>query len=125
MDTDFFENFDPDYLRTQFNVILNPSPDLNTSKSKFTDREWANFDMFPTILATMGVKIKGDRLGIGTNLFSDTPTVFEEYGVEHTNTELEKKSEFMNSTILLNPEANGETATETTSQKPKETEKAA
>lgn len=125
MDTDFFENFDPDYLRTQFNVILNPSPDLNTSKSKFTDREWANFDMFPTILATMGVKIKGDRLGIGTNLFSDTPTVFEEYGVEHTNTELEKKSEFMNSTILLNPEANSETATETTSQKPKETEKAA
>ena len=79
--------------------------------------------MFPTILATMGVKIKGDRLGIGTNLFSDTPTVFEEYGVEHTNTELEKKSEFMNSTILLNTEE-GENATETTSQLPKPGKKA-
>ncbi len=114
MDTDFFENFDPDYLRTQYNVILNPSPDLDTSKSDFTNRKWANFDMFPTILASMGVKIKGDRLGIGTNLFSNTPTIFEEYGVEYTNTELEKKSEFMNSTILLNPEANSKGTIETT-----------
>ncbi|UKI23384.1 MAG: hypothetical protein L6V88_02370 [Anaerotruncus sp.] len=85
------KNFDPDYLRTQFNFILNPSPDLDTSKSKFTDREWANFDMFPTILASMGVKIKGDRLGIGTNLFSDPPTVFLRNTVLNTQTQSLKR----------------------------------
>ena len=28
-------------------------------------------DMFPTILASLGAQIEGDRLGIGTNLFSN------------------------------------------------------
>lgn len=119
MDTDFFKDFDPNYLRTQFNVILNPAPELDTSKSVFTDRKWANFDMFPTILASMGVKIKGDRLGIGTNLFSNKPTVFEEYGVDKTNEELDKKSDFMNENILMQtdeqePAEKPETKPETT-----------
>ena len=56
--------------------------------------------MFPTILASMGVEIKGDRLGIGTNLFSDKDTIFEEYGTDKVNMELEKKSDFYNEKIL-------------------------
>ena len=52
----------------------------------------------------MGVERKGDRLGIGTNLFSDKRTVFEEYGVDFVNTEIEKKSDFMNENILVDPE---------------------
>ena len=36
--------------------------------------------MFPTMLASIGVKIEGERLGLGTNLFSDKPTIMEENG---------------------------------------------
>ncbi len=59
--------------------------------------------MFPTILASIGVDIKGERLGIGTNLFSGKKTIFEEYGVDATNRELEKKSDIYNNTILVDP----------------------
>ena len=104
MDTDFFEDFDPNYLRTQFNLILNPAPNVsNTPAERFKNRQYSNFDMFPTILASMGVEIKGNRLGIGTNLFSDEPTVYEEYGFDFVNNELEKKSDFMNNNILADP----------------------
>ena len=104
MDTDFFEDFDPNYLRTQFNLILNPAPNVsNTPAERFKNRQYSNFDMFPTILASMGVEIKGNRLGIGTNLFSDEPTVYEEYGFDFVNNELEKKSDFMNNNILVDP----------------------
>lgn len=104
MDTDFFEDFDPNYLRTQFNLILNPAPNVsNTPAERFKNRQYSNFDMFPTILSSMGVEIKGNRLGIGTNLFSDEPTVYEEYGFDFVNNELEKKSDFMNNNILADP----------------------
>lgn len=81
MDTKFFENFDESYLRTTFNLILNPAPTVsNIPKERLQNRWWYNGDMFPTILASIGVKIEGDRLALGTNLFSDTPTLFEENG---------------------------------------------
>ncbi|MGN0539151.1 MAG: hypothetical protein ACI4KI_04775 [Candidatus Fimenecus sp.] len=38
--------------------------------------------MYPTILASLGVEISGDRLAIGTNLFSDTPTLVERDGIQ-------------------------------------------
>lgn len=104
MDTDFFEDFDSDYLRTQYNLILNPAPQVrNAPAERFVNRQYSNWDMFPTILAGMGVEIKGDRLGIGTNLFSERQTVFEEYGIDFVNNELEKKSNFINESILLAP----------------------
>lgn len=106
MDTDYFADFEKDYLRTQYNLILNPAPNVaNADASLFVNRRYANFDMFPTILASMGVQIDGDRLGIGTNLFSGKKTVFEEYGVREANKELEKKSLLYNETILVKPDA--------------------
>lgn len=81
MDAKFFENFDPNYLRTTYNLILNPAPTVtDIPKERMQSRWWYNADMFPTILASIGVKIEGDRLALGTNLFSDTPTLFEENG---------------------------------------------
>ncbi len=81
MDSKFFENFDPNYLRTTYNLILNPAPTVtDIPKERMQNRWWYNADMFPTILASIGVKIEGDRLALGTNLFSDTPTLFEENG---------------------------------------------
>lgn len=108
METDFFEfyKFTDDYLRTQYNLILNPAPNVaDVNQKNLINREYANFDMFPTILASMGVEIKGDRLGIGTNLFSGKETVFEKYGVDFVNRELEKKSQLYNEQILVNPDA--------------------
>ena len=59
------------------------------------------FDMYPTILASMGVEISGDRLAIGTNLFSDTPTLVERDGIQNVNKELTNRSNFYNENILV------------------------
>lgn len=81
MDQKFFENFDESYLRTTFNLILNPAEGLlDIPEERKFNRWWFNGDMFPTMLASMGVKIEGERLGLGTNLFSDKPTLMEENG---------------------------------------------
>lgn len=102
MDQKFFEGFDPNYKRTTFNLILNPAPNVrNISDSRLHNRDWANFDMFPTMLASIGVEIEGNRLGIGTNLFSDEQTLFERDGIDTVNAELEKRSNFYNENILV------------------------
>lgn len=108
METDFFEDYDftEDYDRTQFNLIINPAPNVDVSNEKiFHNRLWSNIDMFPTILASMGVEIKGERLGIGTNLFSGKDTLIEKYGFDTLNTNLQMKSELYATEILMDPHA--------------------
>ncbi len=106
MDPDFFKDFDENYVRTTFNLILNPAPNVADVSSEVThNRYYANFDMFPTILASIGVKIEGNRLGIGTNLFSGEKTVMERSGagmegVQYVNDQLMYKSKFYNEKIL-------------------------
>lgn len=98
----FFENMDKSYQRTCFNLILNPADNVkNIDKSRTYNRQWAMFDMYPTILASMGVEISGDRLAIGTNLFSDTPTLVERDGIQKVNKELTNRSNFYNENILV------------------------
>ena len=58
-------------------------------------REFATIDNFPTTLAALGVKIEGDRLGLGTNLFSDQDTLIERDGLDFVNEELQKASSWM------------------------------
>ena len=100
MDKKFFENINPDYLRTQYYLILNPSKEtMNVSDGRYVNRQYANFDLFPTTLAAMGCKIEGDRLGVGTNLFSDKDTLIEEYGIDYINSEFMKKSAFYSETL--------------------------
>ena len=94
MDKSFFEDFDPDYLRTTFNLILNPAEGLlDIPEERTHNRWWYNGDMFPTILASIGVRIEGDRLGLGTNLFSGAPTLFEENGGKEGWKEVSSKFE--------------------------------
>ena len=103
METNFFEfyDFDEDYHRSQYNVILNPAPSVPQKRDEMMfNRVYANFDMFPTILSSMGVTIEGSRLGIGTDLFSEKKTLFEEYGFEYANEELGKMSVLYNREIL-------------------------
>lgn len=63
-------------------------------------RQFSTMDMFPTILASMGVQIKGERLGLGTNLFSSEKTLSEKYGYNYLFQELGKKSDFYNHELL-------------------------
>ncbi len=96
----FFENV-KGYKRTCFNLIINPPAELcDVDESRFYNRDWAVFDMFPTLVACLGVEFDGNRLGIGTNLFSDEQTLFERDGVKEVNKELENRSNFYYKTFL-------------------------
>ena len=106
MDKNFFKDMDTNYLRTTFNLIINPAGDLgNIPESRRYNRWWFNGDMFPTMLASIGVKIEGERLGLGTNLFSTKPTIIESMGKGKEGWQkfdhmLKYKSEFYNKNIL-------------------------
>lgn len=64
------------------------------------NRLFTTLDFFPTLLASIGVSIEGERLALGTNLFSDAMTLAEEYGYEALFEELGKKSIFYNRELL-------------------------
>ena len=91
-----FSNFNGEYDRTVYNVFLNVS-----LSNEFTlNREFYTMDMFPTTLAALNVEIKGNRLGLGTNLFSGEKTLLEKYGFNYVNIELSKNSKFYNEYIM-------------------------
>lgn len=96
MDPKFFNDTNEDYLRTVYNCIINAAVDPINEKN----RTFGTFDMFPTTLAAMGVTIEGDRLGLGTNLFSALPTLAEEFGFDFVDYELQKNSDYYNSKFL-------------------------
>ena len=58
------------------------------------NRSCTTVDMFPTIMAAIGYEIPGDRLGIGTDLFSSSPTLAEEMGYAELSAELAKSSPY-------------------------------
>ena len=97
MQNEFYENnINDDYTRTIYNAIVNPSIEAKNN----TNRLFTTMDMFPTILASMGVEIEGNRLGLGTNLYSGIPTLTELLGYDYYNKELKKTSNFYNKHIL-------------------------
>ncbi len=91
MDSDFCDSVDADYNRKVYTSYINSAvqPENNTY------RDYSTLDDFPTTLAAMGVNIDGDRLGLGSNLFSSTPTLIERFGVDSINGEFSKNSKFM------------------------------
>ncbi len=105
MSKSFFQNV-KGYYRTCFNLFLNVPEELQgIDESRLYNRDWAVFDMFPTLVSCLGVQYDGNRLGIGTNLFSNEQTLFERDGVKEVNKELENRSKFYNDNILGNWEA--------------------
>ncbi len=48
----------------------------------------------------MGVKIKGERLGFGTNLFSNKKTILEKMDQKTFDLELRKQSQYYKEHIL-------------------------
>ena len=96
----FFENI-TGYNRTCFNLILNPAENVRDIPQEYLfNRSWTLFDMFPTLLASIGVEIEGNRLGIGTNMFSGEQTLYERDGIQKVNQELKNRSSFYNNNIL-------------------------
>lgn len=81
-----------------YNLFINSV--AMTDHNKY--REFATVDMFPTTLAALGVTIKGDRLGLGTNLFSTKPTLVEKLGFDYINEEIGKNSPYYNARFLKN-----------------------
>lgn len=90
------KRIDSNYNRTVYNCVINSKVSTENTKNRLVSA----FDMYPTTLASLGVEIEGDRLGLGINLFSDKKTILEEYGVEYINNELRKTSNFYNNKFL-------------------------
>ncbi len=101
MNVDFFGDYTCDVhegqtARKVYNVFINTA----VEPEKEQNRCFTTMDLFPTILASMGVTIENDRLGLGTNLFSDKPTLAERFGYKRLWEELNKNSHFYNHVIL-------------------------
>lgn len=77
--------------REAIDVFINSASPYQKINQK---RTAATMDLFPTILSSMGYSIEGNRLGLGTNLFSSKKTLSEELGYDEFNLELGKNSRF-------------------------------
>jgi len=94
MNASYFQ--DNTYDRRVYNAFVN-SPVVPVNEK---DRVFSSLDIFPTILAAMGVMIEGDRLAFGVNLFSDKLSLSQQYGAKPFNYEIRKNSFFYNTHIL-------------------------
>lgn len=92
MDSDFCEDIDTTQTRKVYTTYINSAVE---NQSPNDVRDYTTFDNFPTTLASMGVSISGNRLGLGTNLFSGAPTLSERFGKETESRELSRKSALM------------------------------
>ena len=76
--------------RRFYNCILNAPVTTDNTKN----REYCAVDLFPTTLAALGCTIEGDRLGLGVDLFSDTPTLSEQMGYYKFNEQMSRASDY-------------------------------
>lgn len=77
--------------RMMYNCIINAAKRLDGERC---EREFTTLDMFPTILSAMGYDIAGDRLGLGTDMFSGRATLSEQLGHMEFASELRKYSAY-------------------------------
>ena len=97
MQANFFEPEEGEqYDKKVVNVIINPAIEAENK-----NRMYSTMDLYPTTLGALGVKISGNRLALGSNLFSDEKTLIEKYGVQYVNDELKKVSRYYNNMILV------------------------
>lgn len=89
MDNDFCNDVKVD--RKTYVAYINSATELNTTDGC----DYTTFDLFPTTIAALGVEIEGERLGLGTNLFSSVQTLTERFGKDKMIMELGYKSKLM------------------------------
>lgn len=98
MQEGFYDGISTEYQRNIYNTIINAKQEPINEKNRL----FSSFDLYPTTLAALGVEIDGDRLGLGTNLFSDKQTLIERLGYNYFNEEMKKKSFYYDNYILGN-----------------------
>ena len=103
MQGEYYDGFES-YKRTIYNSFINTEEKPINNKN----REFSSLDMYPTILASLGVKIEGNTLGFGVNLFSEQKTLIEELGYEKFDEELSKSSDYYNKNIFSEKQINRE-----------------
>ena len=81
--------------RGRINLFINSKKDAINTKN----RGVSSYDLYPTIITSIGGDIKYDKIGLGTNLYSDEKTLIEKYGRNKVNDELVKKSDYYNSLL--------------------------
>ena len=75
--------------RKPLNIFINT--DKTQTRTKW--RTFTPFDIYPTIVESLGAEIEGHRLGLGTSLFSGEPTLTEgKMTVEEMDINVRKKS---------------------------------
>ncbi|MBQ5742611.1 MAG: LTA synthase family protein, partial [Clostridia bacterium] len=85
------------YQRKVYNCFINSAEEPIKEKNRLA----STMDLFPTTLAALGCEIQGQRLGLGTNLFSDTPTLSEVLSPGGLNGELVKYSQYYSSKFYV------------------------
>ena len=91
MNTDFWNDIG-DYQRCIYNCFINT--DKSSETLNIHNRIFSNMDFFPTILSAMSIDIEGDRLGLGTNLFSQEATLYEVLGKDYVDKQLDGYSKY-------------------------------
>lgn len=91
MNTDFWNDIG-DYQRCIYNCFINT--DKSNETLNLHNRIFSNMDFFPTILSAMSIDIEGDRLGLGTNLFSQEATLYEVLGKDYVDKQLDGYSKY-------------------------------
>ena len=108
MDSDFCNDVSEDYTRKVYTTYINADAEVETPDK----RNYTTFDNFPTTLAALGVKIDGNRLGLGTNLYSTVPTLTERFGIEKEEQEIKRKSKMMEKLADIHQEENVQVTSE-------------
>lgn len=97
MQSNFFElEQGQEYDKKVVSLIINPAIEVTNTKRTYT-----TMDLYPTTLAALGATIEGNKLALGTNLFSEEQTLIEKYGYEYLDKELKKVSKFYDNNILV------------------------
>lgn len=97
MDPDWFKDVEESgYTRKCFYTIINSVATPTTQNS----RKITTYDLFPTTLASLGVTFNSDRLGLGTNLYTDEETLVEKLGFKKFDKELTRHSNYYDKYIL-------------------------
>lgn len=97
MDPDWFKDIEESgYNRKCYYAIVNSAATPPTQNS----RTVSTYDLFPTTLASLGVTFDSDRLGLGTDLYTETPTLVEKLGFKKFDKELTRHSNYYDKYIL-------------------------
>lgn len=65
---------------------------INSSERNYQKRSYTSFDVFPTLLESMGFEVEGRSLGLGVSLFSNKKNILEIYGFKKLDSLLRLRS---------------------------------